>query len=76
MVAEGLHLDNRGLNLLLELAQLEQEIKSTRKAALPFSEIRISRITARKVLARREAKSHCQQAGISWDDFQAALKKR
>jgi hypothetical protein len=73
MPPEGLHLDRRGLRLLTELAQLGREIEVARAGG---SDARCARLIARRMLMRREAKSHCRQAGIQWEKFLAALKKK
>jgi hypothetical protein len=72
MVPEGVHLDRKGLKLLRELAALNTQIEHADSQG-PSGEQRWAVLVARRVLKRREAKSHCGQAGLDWKRFLVAL---
>jgi hypothetical protein len=74
VTAEGVHLDRKGLKLLRELAELDVQIKFAEGLG-KCGERRWAMLVARRVLRRREAKSHCQQAGLDWGRFKKALQR-
>jgi hypothetical protein len=74
VTAEGLQLDRKGLKLLRELAELDRQIEHAASRG-PSGEERWARLTARRLMTRREAKSHCGQAGIDWARFKETLER-
>jgi len=74
MTPEGMRLDTKGLKLLRDLAELNRQIAYA-KTLGSSGEKRCTELIARRVLTRREARSHCEQAGLSWEKFRARLKR-
>jgi hypothetical protein len=71
---EGLHLDGKGLRLLMSIDQINRGLRDLERLDFADSE-RHERLTARRDRAMRRARIHCQQAGISWEKFQGVLEE-
>jgi hypothetical protein len=67
-------LDEKGLRLLRELAELDRQIGFAASLG-PEGEKKWALLVARRLTTRRTAKSHCGQAGIDWKRFKEALER-
>lgn len=74
MSPEGIHLDRKGLKLLRELGDIDIHIRHAESLGKDGEKL-WAQLIARRILLRRDAKSHCAQAGLDWNGFGAALKR-
>lgn len=69
-----MHINGKGLRLLMELKQIGQRIKTMEDVGVGNSP-QCASLRDERARMMITAEKHCAQAGIPWEQFKARLKK-